>query len=108
MRPSLGRVVIYTRAAATERTPAWEYTARITAVRPAPKTVMVPLVEAVGSRAATEADEAFWEVLLAVDIHRFGHPLGVPEARGELWFSPMPVKFDPQGLANTWRWPERV
>lgn len=86
MRPTLGRVVLYTRGDGEE------FAARITRV------VMKP----VSGTHETDGghDENQYEVYLAVDIHT--------DTRGETWFTPAPIRFDPDGACNTWRWPPMV
>ena len=87
MRPTLGRVITYTRAGATATAVPEEYTGRITRVVP-------NVIEDEGGH------ENDFEAWLAVDIHN--------AARGETWFTPGPIKYDPEGRDNTWRWPDRA
>jgi len=117
VKPSLGRVVIYTRTVATGSRVAEEYAARITRVVPLP--IPDSLVEHEWKRqieddptldgltksivrTELEKREVFYDVFLAVDVH-------VPAAaRGEVWFPHIPIPFDAGGAGGTWRWPERV
>lgn len=96
MRPSLGRVVIYTRG------PGEEYAATITRVDVADSVV--------GFDPKTLNDENTYRVFLMVLVHRdVPAPHGV-EAEGRTWFTQTPVPFDDRDPpANfTWRWPPRV
>jgi hypothetical protein len=82
MRPTLGRVVLYTRAAGEE------FAARITRVESRPLTADLVWLE------------TRFDVWLAVDIHN--------ASRGETWFTPSPIRFSDEPASNTWRWPPRV
>lgn len=88
MRPSLGRVVIYTRGVGEE------YAATITRV---------------GTPNGVLQLENDYDVWLAVDIH--DEPRGLDDrSHGRRWYTHAPVKFDGSETpaANTWRWPPRV
>jgi hypothetical protein len=105
VRPTLGRVVIYTRVDHVGE----EYTARITRVSPislSPDELARGAAAVDGGISVKEFeairyhDEHAYNVWLAVDIHN--------DLRAETWFTPTPVRFNPNGAGLTWRWPDRV
>jgi hypothetical protein len=109
MRPTLGRVVIFTRSSGEE------FAARITRVLAKPITdaevarvrqeweAEDPTLDNIGAstvRSSLENVEGNYEVWLAVDIHT--------KIGGRTWYSDQPVAFNAQGGDLTWRWPEIV
>lgn len=102
MRPTLGRVVIYTRA------PGEVFAATITRVEPLPDTLdalvlVLNDINVTDGQRATVADEHSYAVWLGVDIHH-------PDGRSHRWYTNGPIQFD-RGQApadHTWRWPPRA
>lgn len=102
MRPTLCRDVFYTRTTETTGVPGRgdptvkreQYAAKITRVEWAgngePPSGDQPIAE-------SEHDYRVW---LTVFLHTPG--------RDEVWMTPVPVRFDMDGSANTWRWPPRI
>lgn len=98
MRPTVGRVVLYTVRPAT---PAHgdqpgdsgvEYAATITAVRER---------DGASQRELLAGDENAYDVLMAVHRHGF-------DTKGSIWHTASPIRYAEKPAANTWRWPPRA